>query len=111
MKPYLDAGLAELIEDTSLKFCSQLEETGKKLDFVYLDSTHTFEDTFSELVAIDKVLSSDGVILGDDWRPDRACKHHGVFRAVHKFTRSFDYEIVVAGLADQFCLRRGLSQS
>lgn len=106
MQFYLEAGAAELVEDTSLTFCTHLRAMGKTLDFVYVDSTHDFDGTLEELVAIDAILSEDGVILGDDWNPDPALLHHGVFRAVHQFIRTFDYEIVAAGQARQFCLRR-----
>jgi hypothetical protein len=42
MKPYVDEGVVELIEGTILEFCMQFKEKGRKLDFVYLDSTHDF---------------------------------------------------------------------
>jgi len=79
------------------------------LDWIYLDSTHAFDATLSELQVADRLLAPGGVILGDDWTPDRANRHHGVFRAVNAFVKQSEYEIVAAGPALQWCIRRSAS--
>jgi hypothetical protein len=90
------------VEDFEQKFCKNFNG---KLDFVYLDSSHFYKDTIETLVLLDRILSCDGVIMGDDWyiEPDH---YSGVCRAVNDFIRYFEYEIIVAGKELQFCIRR-----
>lgn len=95
-----------IVEDFCDAFLPQLPE---KLDWVYLDASHEYQSTLTELQLIDKVLKPHGVILGDDWEHVRHKKDHGVFRAIHEFIRSHRYEIVAAGPARQWCLRRSPS--
>ena len=92
-----------IVEDFSDVFLPQLSE---KLDWVYLDASHDYQSTLKELQMIDRVLKPHGVILGDDWEQIRHKKDHGVFRAIHDFIRSHRYEVVAAGPARQWCLRR-----
>ncbi len=92
-----------VVERFAEEFLGTLEE---KLDWVYLDASHKYESTLKELELIDAVLEQDGVIIGDDWQPARNHQHHDVFRAVHEFIRTRPYEIVAAGPAGQWCLRR-----
>jgi predicted O-methyltransferase YrrM len=83
-----------------------LETLTEQLDWVYLDTTHRYEDTLRELNAIDRVLKADGVILGDDWWPSSSGVHYGVFKAVHDFIKNNDYQVIAAGPGGQYCLRR-----
>ncbi|MDR3450110.1 MAG: class I SAM-dependent methyltransferase [Alphaproteobacteria bacterium] len=87
-------------------FLESLDKIKEKLDWVYLDASHRYKDTLLELNAIRSILKDDGAILGDDWYPDPAAVHHGVYRAVQEFTRNSDFQIVAAGNANQFCLKR-----
>ncbi len=36
-------------------------------DWVYLDTSHTYEDTFKELEVLSRKVKPDGFISGDDW--------------------------------------------
>ncbi|MES2658669.1 MAG: class I SAM-dependent methyltransferase [Verrucomicrobiota bacterium] len=92
-----------IVEDFAKPFLSGITD---QLDWVYLDATHLYEATLGELESIDKVLKPHGVIMGDDWQPGRQHKDHGVYRAIHDFIRSHSYELVAAGPAAQWCLRR-----
>jgi hypothetical protein len=80
--------------------------SAEKLDFVYLDTSHTYENTLSELRLLQTIVRDDGVILGDDWIPDPAHEHHGVMRAVNEFIKTTDWQLVVAGQDAQWCLRK-----
>jgi hypothetical protein len=106
VKRFIESGMVEVIEMTDYEFIDILLERGEKLDFVYLDTSHSYNSTISELRKIDLILNEDGVIMGDDWVPNRNHVNHGVFRAIHDFIRSNEYEILAAGPAGQFCLRR-----
>jgi hypothetical protein len=76
------------------------------LDWVYLDSTHTYEGTKAELELLDAKIKPDGVILGDDWQQNRAARHHGVCLAVNEFVKACDFEFALSGVATQWVLRR-----
>lgn len=80
--------------------------TGEPFDWVYLDTSHKYDDTLSQLRLITGYLAADGVILGDDWITDRTHAHHEVFQAVHEFIRTSDFEIVMAGRGNQYVLRK-----
>ena len=95
------------IEGYDTDFCAQLAASGEKLDFVYIDTAHTYEQTMLELGAIPPLMSRDGVILGDDWIPDPSHRHHGVMRAVNEFLRNqTEWQLLVAGRDAQWGLRR-----
>ena len=78
----------------------------QSLDFAYIDSTHSYGGTRDELSLLDHKLKPDGLIMGDDWRPDRNHRHHGVCLAVNEFMRSKGFEIVLAGVNAQWVIRR-----
>jgi hypothetical protein len=80
----------------------------ESLDWVYLDSSHSYEGTRRELQLLSRKLRPAGVILGDDWQTDRMNRHHGVFIAVNEFVRGSEFELVLCGMALQWVLRRRL---
>jgi len=65
-------------------------------DWVYLDSSHQYEQTVRELQILSRKVKPAGVIAGDDWwtAPDHI--HHGVCRAVREFVEATDYEFLLA---------------
>jgi len=99
--------IVEITEEFEKDFCERYDG---KLDFVYLDSGHHYDEVKQTLILVDKILSKDGVIFGDDWysNPEH---YSGVCRAVNEFTKTHDYEIVAAGYDAQFCVRRITSYS
>lgn len=107
MARFEDISEVHYVESTLEEFCTKFSSYSSEfLDFVYLDTSHTYEDTLSQLTMINMIIKKDGVILGDDWQPDTSNLHHGVFRAVNDFIRLNSYQIVAAGPAGQFCLRQ-----
>lgn len=79
----------------------------EKLDWVYLDASHSYEGTLRELMNLPKHLNGDAVIAGDDWRIDPQHKHFGVFCAVHDFVRQSDWNILAcAPGSGQWVIRR-----
>lgn len=94
-----------IIEDIYPRCASQIVEP---LDFAYLDASHKYAPTLNELRHLDKQVKPGGLILGDDWAPDPANQHHGVFVAVQEFVAATDWEIIAAGPAAQWALRRKL---
>jgi hypothetical protein len=107
MTPYEHQTEVIYVEDYLENFVKKRRSSlGEKLDFVYLDTSHTYENTLSELQLLDSLIADDGLILGDDWIPDVTHQHHGAMRAVNEFVKQSDWQLVVAGQDAQYCLRR-----
>ncbi|MBW4611969.1 MAG: class I SAM-dependent methyltransferase [Desmonostoc vinosum HA7617-LM4] len=66
----------------------------KYFDWVYIDTSHAYEQTKQELQILASKVKDDGVIAGDDWRPNPSHRHHGVYKAVNEFIVSKKYEII-----------------
>jgi hypothetical protein len=64
------------------------------LDWAYLDTSDQYDHTLSELQLLDRKVS--GVIMGDDWRKDRAANdaHAGGARAVRDFCEDSDWTLL-----------------
>lgn len=78
-------------------------------DWVYLDSTHAYDQTVLELALLRQKVKADGVIAGDDWFEDPTAPHHGVCRAVREFVEREPYEILYASNIDhQWAIRKQL---
>jgi len=65
-------------------------------DWVYIDSSHAYEHTVEELLLLKDKVKPDGIIGGDDWRPDPEHRHHGVYRAVNEFMKKYKYKLLYA---------------
>jgi hypothetical protein len=95
---------AQVIEATLQDFCRDFPG---KLDWVYLDTSHSYTDTLHELHLLAPVVSHQGVIMGDDWDCLGYTPKRGVRSAVNEFVRLTNFEIIEAGPEGQFALRRG----
>ncbi|HEU0304626.1 MAG TPA: class I SAM-dependent methyltransferase [Gaiellaceae bacterium] len=78
------------------------------LDWVYVDSTHYYRETIEELILLRDKLRPEGIVLGDDWRPEPGDPHHGVFRAVHELVRDGMWDVLRADEHAQWALRRAV---
>jgi hypothetical protein len=78
------------------------------LDWAYVDSTHYYEQTIEELTLLVAKIRPDGLVLGDDWRPDPGDPHHGVFRAVHEQVRAGTWDVVRADEHAQWAVRQAV---
>ncbi len=103
--PYVDVTEINIIED-----CVENVSFSEKLDWIYLDTSHSYEDTKRQLGYLTQYLQPEGVLIGDDWNPEPSHIHHGVFKAVNEFIKSNpEWEIVACGTAAQWCIRRRLN--
>lgn len=76
-------------------------------DWVYLDTSHRYEDTKIELKILSQKAKKDGVIVGDDWYENPSNLHHGVYRAVNEFVLEQPYQLIYANNYDkQWAIRR-----
>jgi hypothetical protein len=76
------------------------------VDWAYLDASHNHAKTLAELRALDRCVKPDGLILGDDWKPDPHHPHFGVITAVHEFVATSDWRFRMCGRAQQWALCR-----
>jgi hypothetical protein len=88
---YLGDGRAELVIDDDREFLARLDDGA--LDWVYLDSSHAYDQTIEELTLLVRKVRSGGVIAGDDWNADPAHRHHGVCKAVREFEATGQLEV------------------
>lgn len=70
------------------------------LDWAYIDSSHSYGHTVKELNKLLTKVKPQGVICGDDWRPDPNHRHHGVFKAVNEFAKEHNYKILYSSEED-----------
>jgi len=54
-------------------------------DWVYLDSSHRYEETLQELEVLSRKVRSDGIIAGDDWLDDPTDINGGAGVAIDEF--------------------------
>jgi hypothetical protein len=107
MAPYEQICNVTYVEDTLEDFAREIEKYGvQKLDFAYLDTSHNYDDTMRQLGILAGIVADDGVIFGDDWIDDIHHQHHGLMRAVNDFLKKTNFQLVVAGQDNQFCIRR-----
>jgi len=66
------------------------------LDWAYIDSSHAYAHTVEELSLLKSKVKPEGVICGDDWRPDPKHRHHGVYKAVTEFIEKEKYTLLYA---------------
>lgn len=80
-KPEIERGQVEPVVEWSDRFLRSMPD--RSFDFIYIDASHSFEETAVELVLAASKLKPDSCLLGDDYDPDPASKQHGVFLAVN----------------------------
>ena len=63
-------------------------------DWVYLDTSHMYEQTVRELEELRRVVKPTGIIAGDDWFTDPDHVYHGVCRAVTEYCERYGGQVV-----------------
>lgn len=102
-------GDIQIVEETSTMWLAK--QPPKSLDWAYVDTSHSYENTMQELRLLDDALKENGVILGDDCRIDPTHRHHGVFLAIKDFCKEAGFEIVHMDTAGQWAIRRSPNQA
>lgn len=99
-KDEIDAGVLVPRVEYSTEFLASLPDGA--LDWVYVDSTHGYEQTRRELALCQRKVKPSGYVIGDDYQPDPAHPHYGVWRAVQERVRAGALRLLVDGDARQF---------
>ena len=92
-----------MIEGFFPQCANQITET---LDWAYLDSSHQYDRTLTELAALEPMLKPDGIIAGDDWNTNPESPHYGVSQAVKEVVAQGQWELIKAGPGLQWANRR-----
>lgn len=99
----IEQGLVEPVVEFSEVFLGNLPD--RSLDWVYIDTSHKYEQTMKELTRCLTKVKPSGHIIGDDFYEDPDSIHHGVCRAVRELEKAGKIKVVMAGVADQFVAR------
>lgn len=100
----IGAGLIEPRVEFSQEFFSLIGDDS--LDWVYIDSTHGYNQTKLELEYSLKKVRAGGYIMGDDYTADANHPHFGVYRAVKEMEAAGRITLVVDGEHRQFVAQR-----
>lgn len=67
----------------------------QSLDWIYIDTDHSYETTIRELCAYSPKIKPGGIIAGHDYTMGNFIKwyRYGVIEAVHQFCVAFDWEL------------------
>jgi hypothetical protein len=62
-------------------------------DWVYLDSSHQYQETVRELEILARKVRRGGIIAGDDWKDDPDDPNHGASVAIREFCRDRGWQV------------------
>lgn len=106
----LGAGLVEIHRGLSTDILPNFKD--RSLDWIYIDTNHSYETTSAELLASERVVRHDGYIAGHDYCLGNIVKPavFGVIQAVNEFCVSrswrFKYITIESNGYFSFCLER-----
>lgn len=86
-------GKITVIKKDSLEACKVLDK--KSLDWVYIDTTHTYNRTMKEIKSYSQKVKKGGLIMGHDYVMGNWINQtrYGVVEAVHKFCVEEDWKV------------------
>lgn len=94
--------IVRLIEAPSYRALAELEGSGQRLDFAFVDGWHTFDFTLVDFFFIDRMLNVGGIVVFDD-------AHWPAIRKVCRFVRmNMHYSIVGTVGSQKVTLKRRL---
>lgn len=88
----IESGKVKVIEKRSEKALKEMEN--EKYDFVYIDTTHSYEQTKKELLLSRNIIKERGYIAGHDYCQGNPPKQlsYGVIPAIHEFCINYGWE-------------------
>jgi len=102
--------VAVLVTDFDYLFLKDLPD--KFFDWVFLDSTHMYEDTLKELEVIAPKIKDGGFIAGHDWQDKIGHRHAGVKKAICEWLEVHpEYELIIRDNFSHWILEHTLKKS
>lgn len=92
----ITSGIVEIIRMDSIAGMVSLQD--KSINFIYIDTDHTYKTTKKELYIANDKISKSGVIAGHDYKVGRFAPEYngfipyGVIEAVNEFVSELDYK-------------------
>ena len=94
-----------MVIDYDCNFLSDLPDNF--FDWVYIDSTHEYEDTLRELEIVSRKVKDEGLIAGHDWLDNPKSKHYGVHKAIDEWLeKNPDYFLSLRDSKLQWIIKR-----
>lgn len=84
---FKDYPFVEVVKEDGIAFLSRMEN---QLDFVYIDTLHTYTHTLKELEASYLAVKSGGYITGHDYHPTQ---YSGLVKAVTEFCAKYNLAV------------------
>jgi SAM-dependent methyltransferase len=78
----IEAGRIKVVPNFSVPFLKS-HKPGT-FDWIYLDASHQYESTLTEIREALNVIKPGGYMIGDDYDPDPNSQQYGVYRAVNQ---------------------------
>lgn len=100
----IESKQVEMNECNDLEFLRELPDD--YFDWVYVDSTHMYAHTKSELEILKDKVKDSGFIAGHDWNPNPKHRHHGVYKAVIEFVEQYGYELAIVDNHLQWSIKK-----
>lgn len=90
----IDSDKMEIKRGLSVEMSSEF--TDQSLDWIYIDTDHSYETTIRELLCYAPKIKPGGIISGHDYTMGNFIKwyRYGVIEAVHQFCVTFGWEII-----------------
>ncbi|WP_259669481.1 MULTISPECIES: class I SAM-dependent methyltransferase [unclassified Rhizobium] len=88
----------------SVPFLEQLPDD--HLDWVYLDSSHSYAGTAEELKVLRRKVKPGGIVAGDDWHDTLGHTHSGVAVAIREAVEVGAFQMIGSYPALQWAIRR-----
>lgn len=99
----IESGNIDLRLEYSQDFLKSIPDN--HLDWVYIDTTHSYKQTLIELELSLKKIKKSGFIMGDDYNSNPQARHTGVYKAVQEMARKDKLELIIDEVHGQFCCR------
>lgn len=83
------AGLAHLVDfraELSYQCLPQIEKSGHRIDFAFIDGMHTFDYAMIDFFYVDKMLNVGGIVIFDD------LSYHSIRKLCRYIVRNLPYE-------------------
>ncbi len=93
----------EVLVEFSNSFLARIPD--EHLDWVYIDSFHSYEGTVSELALLRLKMKPGAIVAGDDWWDDPKHRHHGVAKAISESVERGEYQMISSFPATQWAIR------
>jgi hypothetical protein len=103
IRRYTQETRAEVLVEYSTTFLPKVPDN--HFDWIYIDSTHSYEGTRAELLAFRTKVKSGGIVAGDDWQDDPVHPHAGIAKAVREGLERREYESLMILPALQWMIR------